>query len=39
MDDARAMRGIGASSYIFSSDQGLMRQAGARILADFQTLK
>lgn len=39
IDDARQMRGIGASSYIFSSDQGLMRQAGARVLTEFQTLK
>jgi 2-keto-3-deoxy-L-rhamnonate aldolase RhmA len=37
-DDARAMRGIGASAFIFSSDQGLMRQAAARVLADFKSL-
>jgi 2-keto-3-deoxy-L-rhamnonate aldolase RhmA len=38
-DDARAMRSIGASVFIFSSDQGLMRQAAARTLTDFQSLK
>jgi 2-keto-3-deoxy-L-rhamnonate aldolase RhmA len=37
-NDARAMRSIGASAFIFSSDQGLMRQAGTRVLADFQSL-
>ncbi|MDB5580560.1 MAG: aldolase [Bradyrhizobium sp.] len=37
-DDARAMRAIGASAFIFSSDQGLMRQAAVRTLAEFQSL-
>lgn len=37
-DDARAMRSIGASAFIFSSDQGLMRQAASRVLTDFQSL-
>jgi 2-keto-3-deoxy-L-rhamnonate aldolase RhmA len=36
--DALAMREIGASAFIFSSDQGLMRQAAARALADFAAL-
>jgi len=36
--DALAMREIGASAFIFSSDQGLMRQAAARALAEFEAL-
>jgi 2-keto-3-deoxy-L-rhamnonate aldolase RhmA len=36
--DAVAMRQIGANAFIFSSDQGLMRQAAARALAEFATL-
>jgi 2-keto-3-deoxy-L-rhamnonate aldolase RhmA len=36
--DALAMREIGASAFIFSSDQGLMRQAAARTLAEFEAL-
>jgi staphyloferrin B biosynthesis citrate synthase len=36
--DALAMREIGASAFIFSSDQGLMRQAAARVLAEFEAL-
>jgi staphyloferrin B biosynthesis citrate synthase len=36
--DALAMRGIGASAFIYSSDQGLMRQAAARVLQEFRDL-
>lgn len=36
--DALAMREIGASAFVFSSDQGLMRQAAARALAEFEAL-
>jgi 2-keto-3-deoxy-L-rhamnonate aldolase RhmA len=36
--DAVAMRAIGASAFIFLSDQGLMRQAAARTLSEFETL-
>ena len=36
--DAVAMREIGASAFIFSSDQGLMRQAAGRALAEFEAL-
>jgi hypothetical protein len=36
--DALAMREIGASAFIFSSDQGLMRQAAGRALAEFEDL-
>lgn len=36
--DAVAMRAIGASAFIFSSDQGLMRQAATRTLSEFETL-
>jgi staphyloferrin B biosynthesis citrate synthase len=36
--DATAMREIGASAFIYSSDQGLMRQAAARSLAEFEAL-
>jgi hypothetical protein len=32
------MRGIGASAFIYSSDQGLMRQAAARVLQEFRDL-
>jgi 2-keto-3-deoxy-L-rhamnonate aldolase RhmA len=36
--DARAMRAIGASAFIYSSDQGLMRQAAARAQAEIMAL-
>ena len=36
--DALAMREIGASAVIYSSDQDLMRQAAARALAEFEAL-
>jgi len=36
--DAQAMRAIGASAFITSSDQGLMRQAAARAKADISAL-
>jgi 2-keto-3-deoxy-L-rhamnonate aldolase RhmA len=36
--DALAMREIGASAFIFASDQGLMRQAAAHVLAEFEAL-
>ena len=36
--DALAMREIGASAFIFSSDQGLMRQAAGRVLGEFEAL-
>jgi len=36
--DALAMREIGACAFIFSSDQGLMRQAAGRALAEFEAL-
>lgn len=37
--DAVAMAEIGASAFVFSSDQGLMRQAAAKALTDFEALK
>lgn len=37
--DAAAMRKLGASAFVISSDQGLMRQAAAKALADFATLE
>src|SRR5690606_541138 len=36
--DAKAMRDIGASAFIYSSDQGLMRQAAARAKAELAAL-
>jgi len=36
--DAQAMRAIGASAFIHSSDQGLMRQAAAKVLEEFKSL-
>lgn len=36
--DAQAMRAIGATAFIYSSDQGLMRQAAARAKAKIATL-
>lgn len=36
--DATAMRGIGGSGFVYASDQGLMRQAAAKALADLKTL-
>lgn len=36
--DAQAMRAIGATSFIYSSDQGLMRQAAARAKAEINAL-
>jgi staphyloferrin B biosynthesis citrate synthase len=36
--DALAMREIGASAFIYSSDQGLMRQAAGKALAEFEAL-
>ena len=36
--DAQAMRAIGASAFIYSSDQGLMRQAAARAKAEITAL-
>lgn len=36
--DAVAMREIGASAFIYSSDDGLMRQAPAQVLAEFQAM-
>lgn len=36
--DAAAMRALGASAFVFSSDQGLMRQAAAKALAEFANL-
>lgn len=36
--DAQAMRAIGATAFIYSSDQGLMRQAAARAKAEIATL-
>jgi 2-keto-3-deoxy-L-rhamnonate aldolase RhmA len=36
--DAVSMREIGASAFIYSSDQGLMRQAAARVLQEFREL-
>lgn len=37
--DAIAMNAMGANAFIFSSDQGLMRQAAAKALAEFEGLK
>ncbi len=36
--DAQAMRSIGATAFIYSSDQGLMRQAAARAKAEITAL-
>jgi len=36
--DAQAMRAIGATSFIYSSDQGLMRQAAVRAKAEIAAL-
>jgi 2-keto-3-deoxy-L-rhamnonate aldolase RhmA len=36
--DAMAMRKIGATAFVYSSDQGLMRQAAARVLQEFKDL-
>lgn len=38
LEDAAAMRALGGTGFIYSSDQGLMRQAAARALADLKTL-
>jgi 2-keto-3-deoxy-L-rhamnonate aldolase RhmA len=37
--DAQAMRKIGASAFVILSDQGLMRQAAAKMLADLGGLE
>lgn len=37
--EADAFRALGASAFIVSSDQGLMRQAASRVLSDFAPLK
>jgi 2-keto-3-deoxy-L-rhamnonate aldolase RhmA len=37
--DAQAMRAIGGSGFIYSSDQGLLRQAALKALAELKTLK
>ncbi len=37
--DAQAMRDIGASAFIYSSDQGLMRQAAAKARAEIADVK
>lgn len=37
--DAANMKSIGASAFIYSSDQGLMRQAAAKALAEFNALR
>lgn len=37
--DAAKFRGIGASAFIVLSDQGLMRQAAAKVAQDFATLR
>jgi staphyloferrin B biosynthesis citrate synthase len=37
--EAASFQELGATSFIVSSDQGLMRQAASRILADFAPLK
>nr|WP_284701477.1 aldolase/citrate lyase family protein [Rhodoplanes tepidamans] len=36
--DAAAMRAIGATAFVVSSDQGLLRQAAARVLDDFANI-
>lgn len=36
--DATAMRRIGGSGFVYASDQGFMRQAAARALADLKAL-
>jgi 2-keto-3-deoxy-L-rhamnonate aldolase RhmA len=38
-DDAAAMKSIGATAFVFSSDQGLMRRAAVSALADMRNLK
>ncbi|WP_046862892.1 HpcH/HpaI aldolase family protein [Microvirga massiliensis] len=37
--DAEAMKALGASAFIVSSDQGLMRQAALKVLADFTPVR
>jgi 2-keto-3-deoxy-L-rhamnonate aldolase RhmA len=39
LEDAAAMRDLGGSSFIFSSDQGLMRAAGQAALRQLRTLR
>ena len=36
--DAQRFRALGASTFIVSSDQGLMRQAAAKLVGDFAAL-
>ena len=38
-DDMGWLRGLGVTAFIVSSDQGLLRRAGAHILEQFSTLK
>lgn len=38
-DEAAFFAPLGATSFIISSDQGLMRQAASKVLADFSTFK
>jgi 2-keto-3-deoxy-L-rhamnonate aldolase RhmA len=38
IEEARWLRELGASCFIVASDQGFLRQAAARALADFKTL-
>ncbi len=38
MKEAEWLHGIGATAFVHSSDQGLMKQAAARALTDLQTL-
>jgi hypothetical protein len=37
--DALAMRKIGASAFVISSDQGLMRHAAMKALADLNSME
>jgi 2-keto-3-deoxy-L-rhamnonate aldolase RhmA len=38
MKEAEWLRGVGATAFVYSSDQGLMKQAAARALADLRSL-
>lgn len=38
MKEAEWLRGIGATAFVYSSDQGLMKQAAGRALADVRSL-
>ena len=38
MKEAEWLRGIGATAFVYSSDQGLMKQAASKALAEIRSL-